>query len=424
LPPGIVGPVAEGRTDFGVAAFTQEDVEDARRRRPNVDLSGYAASRGLEYVGSGIANGFRATTAAWPEYIFNSMRGVLAGGEFGLVQHELQEFPVEETGRFEGISGSFFGVSYTRKSSLLSFLGIWERGRKNEPFPGSAVYVPITKAVVRLPEAALTPRMRVLRDDRLPASTTVKLEEYGLPGYLLAWTELWPDDVIRALFGGAVGAVLAEVEYPYVELQIAEATVALACNGYLRDEAALDRLADRACRIAQGVRDVARAWWSPRPFDEPLPPVPPYRQPESEIEIYSQQVRPQFEQLAGELGLTLEDPVEYHRAFPRVPIPSVALAVMRGQIPGSSATGRIVAHSAGEFGAHIGGLLLPARSDAPPTQRGGSRVELDGALPMLGEALDGIAAAWTGYRTSGALAADQLVPRALETMRRLELADV
>ena len=412
-----------GETNFGVAAFTRADVDDAKRRRPGVDLSGYAASRNLEYNGSRISNGFRAATAAWPDYIFNSMRGVLPGNEFGLVQHELQEYKVTDTG-FEGIGGPFHGVSYTRKKPFLSFLGILERGSKNEPFPGSAVYVPVTKAVVRVPEAALVPRMRVLRDDRLNASTTVRLEEYGVPGYLLDWTDLWPRDVVREVFGGVVGSVLAELDYPYVELQIAEATVALACNGYLGEELALDRLAERTSRIAQGVREATRPWTRPQPFDEPLPPAPPLRQPESEIEIYSQQVRPQLDALATEHGLTLEDPVEYHRAFPRAPVPSTALGVMRGQIPGTAATGRVVVHSAGEFGSHIGAVLLPALPNAPATERGGTRIELDDGLPMLGEAIDGVAAAWTGYRASGAIAADQFVARAVETLRRLGIADV
>ena len=132
-----------GETNLGVAAFDRADVDDARRRRPDVDLGAYAASRGLEYNGSRISNGFRATTAAWPDYIFNSMRGVLPGGEFGLLQHELQEYKVTDRG-FEGIGGPFHAVSYTRKKRFLSFLEIWERGAKNEPFPGSMVYVPVT----------------------------------------------------------------------------------------------------------------------------------------------------------------------------------------------------------------------------------------------------------------------------------------
>ncbi len=43
---------------------------------------------------------------------------------------------------------------------------------------------------------------------------------------------------------------------------------------------------------------------------------------------------------------------------------------------------------------------------------------------MLGETVDGIAAAWTSYRTVGAFDANQLVPRTVETMRRLEIADL
>ncbi len=411
--------------NFGIAAFAAEDVEDAKRRRPDVDLSGYAAARGLDFRGSAVSSGFRATTAIWPQYVFNSMRGVLPGGEFGVLQHELEELEVGERG-FEGIGGPFFAVSYKRKQSLLSFLNIGDRGPKEGPFAKSAAYVPITKAVIRLPEAALSPRMRVLRDDRLPASATVKLEQYGVPGYLLDWSELWPDDVVADLFGGAVGAVLAELEYPYVELQIHEATVALACNGYLRDDAALDRFVDRASRLAQGVRDVARAWHRPRPFDDALPP-PPWgepRNPESEIEIYAQQLRPEFERVAGELGLAPEDPVEYHRAFPRVPVPGTALGVMRGTIPGTSAVGRLAGHSGGAFGTLTGAVLLPARPGAPPTQRGGTTVVLDDGTHMLGEVVDGVAAAWTRDRTRGTLAAEQLVPHAVETLRRLGIAGV
>jgi hypothetical protein len=72
----------------------------------------------------------------------------------------------------------------------------------------------------------------------------------------------------------------------------------------------------------------------------------------------------------------------------------------------------------------VGALLLPARPDASPTQIGGTRIELGDGFPMLGETVDGVAAAWTSDRTSGTLAADQLIPRAVETMRRLGIADV
>lgn len=66
----------------------------------------------------------------------------------------------------------------------------------------------------------------------------------------------------------------------------------------------------------------------------------------------------------------------------------------------------------------------PSDQFAPATERGGTRIELDDGLPMLGEAVDGVAAAWTGYRASGAIAADEFVPRAVETLRRLGIASV
>ena len=41
--------------EHGYASFTREDREDAKRRRPEGTLEGYAAERGLEYRGRGLA---------------------------------------------------------------------------------------------------------------------------------------------------------------------------------------------------------------------------------------------------------------------------------------------------------------------------------------------------------------------------------
>ena len=77
----------------GYAAFAPADVADARRGTPTVDLAPYAAARGLEFLDRQSPAGFSAAVPSFPEYRFNVARGVLPGGRYGVLFHQLLEVP-------------------------------------------------------------------------------------------------------------------------------------------------------------------------------------------------------------------------------------------------------------------------------------------------------------------------------------------
>src|SRR6266496_2217890 len=83
--------MADSARKHSRAAFTREDVEDSKRGNPGVELRDYAAARQLEFIGSGLASGFRSVSPIWPDYVFNLMRGVMPSGHFGLLENELYE---------------------------------------------------------------------------------------------------------------------------------------------------------------------------------------------------------------------------------------------------------------------------------------------------------------------------------------------
>jgi hypothetical protein len=64
----------------GSAAFARQDVADAHRRHPEADLGGYAATRGLESLGSRSAAGYFAAMPGEDDLQFNALRGELSGG--------------------------------------------------------------------------------------------------------------------------------------------------------------------------------------------------------------------------------------------------------------------------------------------------------------------------------------------------------
>jgi hypothetical protein len=63
------------------AAFSRDDVEDAKRGAPAIDLREYAARGGLEFLDHATPAGFRAALPCDPGLQSNVLRGVLPGGE-------------------------------------------------------------------------------------------------------------------------------------------------------------------------------------------------------------------------------------------------------------------------------------------------------------------------------------------------------
>jgi hypothetical protein len=70
------------------AAFSRADVKDAKRGCPDFDLRDYAADRALEFLDHGTPAGYRAALPGQGELQSNVLRGVLPGGEYGILAHE------------------------------------------------------------------------------------------------------------------------------------------------------------------------------------------------------------------------------------------------------------------------------------------------------------------------------------------------
>lgn len=77
------GPIANA-----ASALRPEDVADAKRGQPEFELRDYAAARALEFLDHGTPAGFRAALPGRPEVQHNVMRGVLPGGEYGVLANE------------------------------------------------------------------------------------------------------------------------------------------------------------------------------------------------------------------------------------------------------------------------------------------------------------------------------------------------
>jgi hypothetical protein len=94
-------------------AFSPDDVEDAKRGHPAFDPRDYAARRDLEFLDHGTPAGFRAALPCEEELQSNVLRGVLPGGEYGVMAHEGLE--IGYSGDSFDWGGTFYSVRVTAK---------------------------------------------------------------------------------------------------------------------------------------------------------------------------------------------------------------------------------------------------------------------------------------------------------------------
>lgn len=221
------------------------------------------------------------------------------------------------------------------------------------------------------------------------------------------------DEFLGRLLGGPVADLFRRrADDPFFQLMLLRGTLIVRRNGYLHDAAALDRLAADAHLLAESARATCLPEARPRPFDEPLP----------EPHSHNLEVTPGWEdgyrRLAERLRMTPEDPDDYHRAFPSLGVPGRAVAVMRGPLPGTGVTGRLVYHAERSLKGSErarGAVLLPAAAGAQATPPGGVRVP---ERQLVYEHRDGVTVLWS-LRTAGLFREEQddLVARAVELAR-------
>jgi len=329
----------------GYAAFAPRDVDDAMRRRPPGSLQGYAAERSLEFKDRGGLAGFRGALPVFPEYVHNLVRGVLPGGRFGILYHEL----LQTHGRAMSPIGSFYGVRTSDRggffrSLLPNRVDIPIVGELLDPVPDEGeleafetpgAWSPCTTAAVLVPETvAAIGTLRLIVKHRMPfigGRSNLDLEPFGAPGWRSPVGDRFDDAALSRLFGGAVGAALRPLaDLPYASVRVDHGTLVVRRSGYLMDPGDLDAFAATVSALADGLAAVSLDGHAPARFGDPLPEWPVTAHPENGYPADTPMVW--IKDIAGfaeRHRLTLEDPVAWHRAFPSVAVPGKAMAVMR-----------------------------------------------------------------------------------------------
>jgi hypothetical protein len=402
----------------GYAALAPQDVADAKAGTSGVDLRPYAAERGLEVITGSMPAGFRAAVPAWPEYLENVMRGVLPGGEYGLLYHEKLELP--NTG---GMSGTLY-AKVTGKASwkdalrfnrtdipiIGDFLDPPSDHSPPEPYDNDSAWVPCTVATLHAPEtAAVLPQLRL---DRRHHHGQYDFEHHRTlaGGWHLRTGDGTDEAALARLLAGPVPGVLAGVDAALLQVVVLHGTLILRRNGYLKEPAALDAHATLAAFVAGELRAACLPAAQPRPFTEPLP----------SWDAQAAELPPPwvaaFAALATRLDATLEDPRLLHLAFPSLPVPGNAVAVLR------LGTGERLVYTEERLvrrAQQVRGALLAAAAPGAATPPGGVRED----ELIVAEVRDGVLACWSKRTADVTLGeADELISRARETRRRLGLA--
>jgi len=413
------------------AAYAREDVGDSKRGRPDFDLAGYANHRGMRFRGSIRMGAFMSASPIWPDYVFNAMDGALPSGRYGLIEHELDQQAIDQDGFDQGGGYHSVRTTYRNPEDWKSFLTYGLAGgtkeTPNEPFAGNYAWLPASAVSIRVPEVNVIRPLDVRRKANYPRFGVTDLADFGLSGFRT--TGLEKEDPNREVVADALsrgaGAALAACQFPYLRLEIGYGLVTLRRNGFATEEE-LGELVASAERTASAFADACLRRAEPQRFDAAVPapaPGPELSKKEAALaEIVDGGLTQAGERIAAELGLEVEDPGNYHRAFMGVPMPGRARIVCRGTLPGTSAVGRLVYTSQGRRAGSTmrAGVLLEAAADAS-TELGGEVVD---ATSMYGEVADGIAACWDQGRVSGRPDAASQVERALATARELGIAAV
>lgn len=389
------------------AAFSSDDVEDARRGHPAAGLTGYAQARDLRYVDRATVGGYRAALPCEPAFQFNVMAGWLPGGEHGVLAHEALALPrvgdaVAWSCPLYGLDTKSRGGGRVVRDVALALLpgGDLFTGWGGPEPDVEPVRAPCTVAAVRVPESS--PVQAFLRIDTVDQAPPFEfgnqawLEGRGVPlrGWLVQGQPDPAPDFLAEVLADPVGPMLeAHGGAGLLQLVLAYGTLVVRRNGFLAGEAQLDDLASFASLLAGRVRTACRARVAPQPFGVALPPptwrtgiggTPAAFEPEPHWQQWATDA-------AARYGLELEDPFAYHHAFPSVPVPGFARVVLRGTLPGLGLAGRLVVHQ--EPGGARPAVVLPVAPGARATSPDGDRVDTD--PPVRVEVRDGLAGVWS-----------------------------
>jgi hypothetical protein len=395
------------------AIRTGEDSEliaDADRGRPGIELTGWAQRRGLDFRGNKPQSGYLAVTCPWSkDLLFNVVRGNWPGGTYGVVCHEARLYRVDEVGNFHGIK-----VTSANSGAIADVLA--ELAAVPLFFGGQVEYfkVPYTSAGARAPHVGRVTGLHVARraeryTKSSPVWTELPLDHLGLQDHWIAAVRKNSDErIVEALLRGPIRHVLASQQGLGFEIRIEYGQVIVARQDFLARDEDLDALVSTAEELAKSVRELCTRDDSRTSLRTELPP-PSWSDSYRGGKLTTWPVGARQDmvvKVAAERGMALEDVRTFHSSFPSLNIPGEAFAVLRGRLPGTSLSGRmlccaerpmalpddfrkVLSDPGGAVGADV--AVLEVDPSMPPTVPEGEIV--DGIRVAVSE---GVLTAWRG----------------------------
>ena len=355
----------------------KEWTADGFRGRPDVDLAEYATARGLEQCGNKAQGGYIPAFPLTSELQFNVLRGKLPGGEDGILYHEVKLLDEQYA------SGTFYGqkvsLSQARAEDLVALTGITGE-------PTRFFKAPHTTAAVRIPQAqgaivgldvgrggervlhaapdgeafsagftldlSFLSRKKKKKDDAPmqqgpQAWIGRELHDIELGDWRVAYRGRAQKEVVEQIIAGPLKELLWMAPPLGYRIRFQYGVLFVNQQHFLKTTEELDLFTERVSWLAQRIREICVAAAQPQPFGTEVP-EPTWAAkidaaPDETFMGIDSQNLGAFHAIARERGLASEDPYAFHRAFPDLPVPGEAYGVMRGTLPGTSITGRVVA---------------------------------------------------------------------------------
>jgi hypothetical protein len=374
-----------------------ELMEDGFRGYPDVDLSDYAASRGLDFRGQKSQLGYLAAFPWAEELMFNVMRGDLPGGERGVLLHEVKLLDDDAPGTFYGVKEKTAGF---KAWHLLPGAGLFSQS-------WNYFRAPHTTAAVRIPEATGSLHgLHVARRSERYRSGSDYWQPYKIDpsGWRPVSRKRADPAVVEEVLVGPVKAVLSQPREYGFTIGFMYGQLVLFQQNFLKQPEDLDTFGQLVSWLAREIRRICAPTLTPQPFETELPPpewldsvaaLPDERHLLAPQGVWLERVL----QIAQERRLVLEDSLSFHRAFPQLPVPGEAFGVMRGDgirllcciersIRDISQLKDLFPNPGGPVGANVAVLPAPGM---PDTDDGGDGILTDGTRHAV---RDGILCVW------------------------------
>jgi hypothetical protein len=339
---------------MGLLRRSKEDHGDlAARGRPAFDLTAWAQRRGLEFRAGAPQAGYLSVTCPWSvDVLFNVVRGHWPGGTYGVLCHEARIYAAEEGGAFYGekAAGSDSGAAVDAAALALDVIGI------PAFFGGGKGYfkVPYTSAGARAPHLSTITGMHVARRaERFTEQSSIwthqEVGDADLSEQWVAAVRKHSDQATaERLIAGPVRELLAAEPGLGFELRVEWGQVVVSRYDFLERDEDLDALVATAEWFARAVGETcAPEGATARPLDEKVV-SPEWLQFVADRLDEAHTLWPvgarleRVVQIAVDRRLAVEDSRAFHRSFPRLNVPGEAFGVLRGQLPGTALTGRLL----------------------------------------------------------------------------------